>query len=147
MTIPINMNNDKNNFLKDILSEEELQQLAQLEEKIYTKISETISSNIPENSSYNFDVSSPYAFDEINKPNHISNSDRELIFYIRGEVSTIDKVNNKYLSLDRCLDEAFHIPVPSGSDLKIKISEFMCTLEKELSALAKKVDKPADGKY
>jgi hypothetical protein len=140
------MNNNKNNLLKDILSEEELETLAQLEDKIYAKLSESINKNTPENPPYNFDISSPYAFDEINQPNHISNNDRELIFYIRGEISTIDKINNKYLSLNRCLDEAFHIPIGSGVDPKTKIHEFMSTLEKDLSTLAKKIDKPTDGK-
>lgn len=138
-----NDNSKNNNPFKDILSEEELDQLSKIQAKVQAKFAEKFN-NDPQpynhqNNQEAFDASSPYAFDEINRPNHISDQDRELIFYIRGEISTIDFKQNKYLSLDKCLDESFHIPIPSGTNLDNKVIEFMKIFEQELGTLAKKI--------
>jgi hypothetical protein len=133
-------------IFKDILSESEIETLITLQEKIQSKLSEKATENTESNLLENFDASSPYAFDEINKPNHLSNENRELIFYVRAEVSSIDYENHKYLSLDQCLDESFHIPIPSGTNLDNKINEFMNIIENSLNDLAKKIHKPQDGK-
>lgn len=137
-------NSNNNNPFKDILSEEELDQLNKIQAKVKAKFIEKFSNNTEnlDSSKAAVDTSSPFAFDEINRPNHISNQDRELIFYIRGEISTIDFEQNKYLSLDKCLDESFHIPIPSGVNLDNKVIEFMKIFEQELGTLAKKINLP-----
>lgn len=132
-------------IFKDILSKEEIKTLVSLQEKIQSKLSEQIQENMDTNHLDGFDTSSPYAFDEINKPDHLSNEDRELIFYVRAEISSIDHVNNKYLSLDQCLDESFHIPIPSGTNLADKVNEFMKIFENNLNNLAQKIYKSKDG--
>lgn len=130
---------DIQNSLDQILSENDLSTLANLQEKIKAKLEQSASSTINDNALDIDNIKSPYAFDEINKPNHISSENRELIFYIRAEVSTVDHEQNKYVSLDQCMDESYHIPVPSGSDLQTKISEFIRLFETSLGDLAKKI--------
>lgn len=129
-----------NEPFKDILSESEIETLIKLQEKIQSKLAEKVDHAPPD-----FDPSSPYAFDEINKPDHLSNENRELIFYVRAEVSTIDQEKNQYLSLNQCLDESFHIPVPSGVNLENKINEFMSVFESSLQNLAQKIYNKQDG--
>lgn len=137
------MNTD---IFKDILTQSEIDELTKLQDKIRSKLSETITANSETNTLDNFDASSPYAFDDINKPNHISNENRELIFYVRAEISTVNSEKNKYLSLDQCLDESFHIPIPSGINLENKVNEFMSIFENNLTNLAQKIHKQQNGK-
>jgi hypothetical protein len=129
--------------LKKFLSEEDLKTLEEIQKKLidnlkqdpeYSKVFQN--EKIPE-----FDSSSPYAFDEVNKPNHISDQDRELIFYIRAELSTIDYKQQKYISLEHCYNESYHIPIPSGVDFKNSFDPFIETLEKNLSSLGTKLNK------
>ena len=90
------------NIFKEILTESEIDMLTKLQEKIKSKLSEPISEADENNALEDIDTSSPYAFDDVNTPNHFSEENRELIFYVRAEVSTIDKKKNQYLSLDHC---------------------------------------------
>lgn len=120
------------------LSETELKVLHKIQEKLKADIDKQYS-NLESDCLKDVDTQSPYAFDDIEKPIHISNEDRELIFHIRGEISTIDHSTKTYLSLDTCLNETYHIPIPSGCDLQNTINEFMSNLELTLKPLAQKI--------
>lgn len=118
--------------LQNILNEEELALLSKIKQKFEKKISEPPKS---------IDINDPYAFDDINKIPNLSDSDRELIFYIRGEVSTIDFANNKYLSLNECYNQNYHISIPSGISYEETMKEFVLGFEQHLSILGNKVHK------
>lgn len=122
----------------DKLSDEEIETLKKIQTKLLSDIKKQYE-NLDKNYLQDIDTESPYAFNDIDKPLHLSDEDRELVFYIRAEISTIDHSTKRYLSLDTCLDETYHIPVPSGCNLQTKINEFMSTLESVLSPLAQKI--------
>jgi hypothetical protein len=127
--------------LENILTESELEQLTAIQNKIRSKISEDINSNIDKNILEDTDVKSKYAFDDINKPEHLTGENYELTFYVRAEATTLDPERKQFLSVEQCLDESFHIPVPSGTNLSTKINDFMVIFENTLGNLAQKINK------
>lgn len=126
---------------KKFLSEEDLNTLEEIQKKMMDRIKQDPEYSTMFNNSTppEVDPSNPYAFDDINKPNHISDQDRELIFYIRAELSTIDYKQQKYISLDNCYNESYHIPIPSGIDFEQSFNTFVESFEKTLGALGTKL--------
>lgn len=135
------MSNQEDPF-KKLLSEEDIKTLEAIQKKIVNKIQKDpeYSKNLNDTYGPKIDSSSPYAFDDINKPNHLSDQDRELIFYIRAELSTIDHKNQKYISLDNCYNESYHIPIPSGVDFNKSFDSFIESFEKNLGSFGTKLN-------
>lgn len=132
------MNEKLEDEFKDILDKEELAILEKIKQKFEEKMSTQAHEYMPPEP---VDMSNPYAFDDVNKPPNISDDHRELIFYIRGEISTIDHANKRYVSLDQCYNESYHIPIPSGISYEEALTEFTQEFEQHLSTLGHKVHK------
>jgi hypothetical protein len=128
---------------RKFLSEEDAQTLEEIQKRLIDKLKQDpeYSKSFENKELPNIDASDPYVFDEINKPQHLSDQNRELIFYIRAELSTIDYEQQKYISLDHCYNESYHIPIPSGVDFKDSFDPFVETFEKTLGSLGTKLNK------
>lgn len=136
------METQAEDIFKKFLSEEEFDTLDKIQKKLMDQLKQDPEySKIFENKTPpEVDLSDPYAFDDINKPNHISDQERELIFYIRAELSTIDHKQKKYISLDNCYNESYHIPIPSGADFTQAFDPFIQSFEKTLGSLGTKLN-------
>jgi hypothetical protein len=128
---------DNNLNIEDILTAEEKQQLDIIQKKIQSNLDEIYKKNL-QNFTENLDDSVSSGLDEASHPQHISNNQKEMLVYLRAEVSTIDEQGN-LKDIQQCLDNYYHIPVAPNSDYEVLLKEFVDKFDSELTSCAKRI--------
>jgi hypothetical protein len=72
------------------------------------------------------------------EPRHITDYDRELYISLKIEMTALDEKCN-FKEITQIVDNAYHIPVPSGVDYQVKVDKFVNKFDKELGDCAEKI--------
>ena len=72
------------------------------------------------------------------EPRHVTDYNRELYISLKIEMTALDE-NCNFKEITQVVDNAYHIPVPSGVDYQVKVDKFVNKFDKELGDCAEKI--------
>jgi LysM repeat protein len=128
------MVNDPFNSLD--LSTEELEVLESINIKVQEQLNKT-KEDVKENPDKYLDDPNILG-DHPLEPRHVTDYNRELYISLKIEMTALDE-NCNFKEITQVVDNAYHIPVPSGVDYQVKVDKFVNKFDKELGDCAEKI--------
>lgn len=126
------------NSLESILSEEEKTFLNSINAKYKKHIDEEYNEQKQKTIDELASDGGPDPFNIAEPPKHITNYQREILVKTIAEISTINE-QGRLTSVDVCLENLYHIPVPPDTDYTKLLDEFVQIFDKEITHCAKKI--------